>query len=226
MGNKTTMFFRSRVNQTTSEVISLDNMGTDGSTFYAATLAQVERWETWVSRGSAATLPDEDRRYNDMAQALLTAYLNLDRDLTPEYGMGKFANEYNEFLPLDTLALNEALLEWGQFATSQRYLEYFFRTFVNNATGSIIYSLFGCDADTDYGRLISTFTKAARYSGDLEWSSSLLPIVHMMAETVLRRREESLRIHPPGHLLHGLARGSSEHDICRRYVGRGYFFSV
>lgn len=223
--NATTIFLRVRANQSTSELLGLDNLLSDGNAFYAAVLSQFSRWGDWIENGALASIPDSDRRYGDMSQALMTAYLNLDRGLIPEYGMGKFANEYNEYLPLDTLALNEALLEWGQQDTAKRYLDYFFQTYINT-NGYIIYSLFGCDGDADYGRLISAFVKTVRYSGDLDWASSLISTISNMANVVLQRRQESIAIHPPGHILHGLARGSSEHDICRRYVGRGYFFSV
>ena len=39
-------------------------------------------------------------------------------------------NEYNVYLPLDTLALNGALLEWGHTDEAQQYLGYFFANFV------------------------------------------------------------------------------------------------
>merc|ERR1711957_182057 len=146
--------------------------------FAEALLAQSDRWDQWVSQGSVPSLPASHRRYAAMSQGLLTAYLNLNRGLVPEYGLGKFANEYNEYLPLDTLALNNALLEWGQHKTSLTYLDHFFRNYVDNSTGRIVYSLFGCDGDGDYGRLISTYSRAVRYSGNLTWARTHLPISH------------------------------------------------
>merc|ERR1719316_1864505 len=131
-----------------------------------------------------------------MSQGLLTAYLNLDRGFVPEYGLGKFANEYNEYLPLDTLALNNALLEWGQHGSSRQYLEHFFRNYIDNSTGKIIYSLFGCDGDGDYGRLISTFARAVRYSGDLKWGQMLLPTIEAMAGVLLDKRRDALAAFP------------------------------
>ena len=85
----------------------------DGAAFYAAVLAQSNRWGPFVARGAVPTIPDADRRYGDMSSSLLTMYMNLDQGLTPEYGAGQFWNTYNINLPLDTLALAGGLLEWG-----------------------------------------------------------------------------------------------------------------
>ena len=46
------------------------------------------------------------------------------------YGAGQFWNAYNTYLPLDSLALNGALLEWGHTTEALAYLRYFFSTFV------------------------------------------------------------------------------------------------
>ena len=132
-------------------------------------------------------LPDGDARYRDTASSLLTMYLNTDRGLRPEYGGGKFWNTYNEYLPLDTLALNGALLEFGHTEEALRYLGYFFETRVCSKPegctdhtgcdqpqgcagkpgskprlvpgGQIIYDVFGCDSDADYGRLIALYVQ-------------------------------------------------------------------
>merc|ERR1711957_230856 len=176
-----------------------------------------------VSQGSVPSLPASHRRYAAMSQGLLTAYLNLDRGLVPEYGLGKFANEYNEYLPLDTLALNNALLEWGQHKTSLTYLDHFFRNYVDNSTGRIVYSLFGCDGDGDYGRLISTYSRAVRYSGNLTWARTHLPTIESMAGVLLEKRRLAEEAFPADHVLHGMVPGSPEHDICST---KGHYFSV
>ena len=90
-----------------------------------------------MERGSQLKLPSSDQRYADTAAALLTMYLNLDQGYVPEYGAGKFWNTYNTNLPLDTLALNGALLEWGHADTALPYLSYFFEQNVNATTGLI-----------------------------------------------------------------------------------------
>ena len=68
-----------------------------------------------------------------MALALLTAYQNLDRRLTPEYGAGKFNDLHDEFIPTDTLAIAGALLEWGQHSAAQRYLDHFLTVYTNSS---------------------------------------------------------------------------------------------
>jgi len=222
-GKSTTTYTRFVANQTNGALVSTEELAADGQGFYKALLQQSKRWNAWVVGGAAASLPSSDRRYIDQTWALLTAYLNLDRGLVQEYGLGKFANEYNEYLPLDTLALNGALLEWGQHVTARRYLEYFFRNMVNATTGQIIYSLFGCDGDPDYGRLIRTYVQAVRYSGDTKWANELLPIVEKMAGVLLAKRALAETSFPKGNPLHGIVPGSPEHDICG---GKAYFFSI
>jgi hypothetical protein len=216
-------FVRIIANDTDGSAISIDELDTDGSAFVEALMAQSDKWDPWIAQGSIPTLPSSSRRYSSMSQGLLTAYLNLDRGLVPEYGLGKFANEYNEYLPLDTLALNNALLEWGQHQSSREYLEHFFRNYIDNTTGKIIYSLFGCDGDGDYGRLISTFARAVRYSGDVKWGQMLLPTVEAMAGVLLEKRQAAEAAFPAGHALHGMVTGSPEHDICGN---SGHYFSV
>ena len=54
-------------------------------------------------------------------------------------------NLYNTYLPMDTLALNGALNEFGHPELAEKYLGYFLETKINVSTGAIDYSLFGCD---------------------------------------------------------------------------------
>merc|ERR1712203_566049 len=96
-------------------------------------------------------------------------------------------------------------------------------TYVNGTTGKIIYSVFGCDGDADYGRLISLYVKAARYSGNRSWASSLLPVIEKMAEVVVAFRQESMDFYNASSLLYGLVRGSPEHDLCGE---KSFFFNV
>lgn len=222
--NESTIFLRLLANQTTSEPLSTEVME-DGNLFFKAILDQSVRWTEFVNFGAQTSLPDSDRRYRDMPNALMTAYLNTFRGMTPEYGMGKFANEYNEFLPLDTLSLHEGLLEWGHHDVSRQYLSHFFGTdkYINSTDGKIIYSVFGCDGDADYGRLISTYVKAARYSGDLQWAASLLPVIEKMAGVLLLMRQETMDTYNSSSLLYGLSMGAPEHDLCGE---KSFFFNV
>ena len=89
---------------------TLDDLGSNGTAFYAALLAQASRWYAFTDRGAKASLPQEDRRYTATANALMTMYMNTDRGLIPSYGGGQFWNEYNVWIPLNTLALVGALL--------------------------------------------------------------------------------------------------------------------
>ena len=45
-------------------------------------------------------------------------------------GAGQFWNEYNVYLPLDTLAIGTALLEWGHTKEALAYIGYFFSRMV------------------------------------------------------------------------------------------------
>merc|ERR1712137_72390 len=89
--------------------------------------------------------------------------------------------------------------------------------------GQIIYDVFGCDGDADYGRLVSLFVKAARYSGDRSWSASLLPVIEKMAGVMIQAHNASMGLFDQSSPLFGLAKGSPEHDLCG---DRSYFFNV
>ena len=100
----------------------IQSLGANGTEFYAALLAQTRRWGRFVGAGAKAVVPQADRRYTAMSNALLTMFMNNDRGLIPIYGSGQFWNTYNVYLPLDTLALNGALLEWGHTTEALSYL--------------------------------------------------------------------------------------------------------
>ena len=125
---------------------------------------------------------------------------SLERLLTPlrlHHQGGKFWNTYNEYLPLDTLALCGALAEWGHAVEAQAYLGLFLETRVCSqevchtisgkggqghkdvSKGQIIYSVFGCDSDADYGRIIALFAQLVRTSGNTTWATSMLPTVQV-----------------------------------------------
>ena len=97
------------------------------------------------------------------------------------------------------------------------------RTFGGNASfGGLIYNVFGCDSDADYGRLIGLYVQAVRYSGNLTWAAETLPAVHALADNVLVRRAEAVAMFPAGHPFHGMVYGSAEHDIC---TAPSFYFS-
>jgi hypothetical protein len=237
-----TSYFKAVVDQHCSELTLLEH-STAGDDFYDALAANADRWNGFVERGARVLIPDEDARYRDTANSLLTMYMNTDRGLLPEYGGGKFWNTYNEYLPLDTLALGGALLEFGHHQEALKYLQFFFQTRVcsqpggcidfmqnrtgskphNVSTGSIIYDVFGCDSDADYGRLIALYVQAVRYSNDFAWASLLLPTIHAMTSLILDKRAAATAAFAPDNPLHGIVAGSPEHDICG---APGYFFSV
>ena len=206
-----------------TKLVATHNLGADGSAFYRAVLAQSERWDPFVARGAVSSLPSEDQRYTDMAQAILTQNMNLDQGFVPEYGAGQFWNTYNINFPLPPLSLVGALLEWNHAPEAMQYFSWFFSQNIDPETGKINYKNFGCDSDTDYGRLMDTFAQAVRYSGNTTFAASLLPSVHGMAQMMLSKHAAALAAYPVGHPLHGIVSGSPEHDICR---DPGYFFSV
>lgn len=95
--NVTVMYLRARANQSTSQPLGVDDLGRSSDEFYQAILSQATRWDAFVRSGAVAKLPTSDVRYRDMPNALMTAYLNVMPGMTPEYGLGKFGNEHNEF---------------------------------------------------------------------------------------------------------------------------------
>eukprot|EP01052_Picozoa_sp_SAG31_P018203 SAG31_NODE_1280_length_9033_cov_11.049810_2_plen_156_part_00 len=74
--------------------VQLDELGTDGTEFYAALLAQQKRWTDFIDRGSKAVVPQADRRYTASSNALLTMFMNTFRGLIPIYGGKSFHSKY------------------------------------------------------------------------------------------------------------------------------------
>ena len=155
--------------------------------------------------------------------ARIVNLLNVSTPTCPYLPLPFSRRQYNINLPLDTLALAGALLEWGHAAEALQYLGWMLRENVVNATGAIDYKNFGCDSDADYGRIIDVFVTAVRYSGDTAWAGAWLPVIHAMASRILALRTVAAAAFPAGSPLHGIVPGSPEHDICG---DPGYFFSV
>ena len=83
--------------------------------------------------------------------------------------------------------------------------------------GQIIYDVFGCDSDADYGRLITLFVQAVRYSGNMSWAQTMMPTIHLMADmVVLAKRAEAVDAFPSEHVLHGIVAGVS--DTCSSFL--------
>ena len=219
-----------------STLLGIDNFGADGSLFYSALRQQSETWAQFAAAGTVATLPGQDRRYGDMALALLTQYLNVNRGLTPEYGAGKFHNTRNEFLPMDTQALVNALLCWGKHAEAQRYLGHFLTRFVNasdgliitgpyinQTTGRLVLGFGHGDSDADYGRIIQLFGHTVIFSGNLSWAAEFVPVVAKMADVITAWYTNATSSFPVGHPLRGIHRGPPEADFNGDH---SYFFNI
>jgi hypothetical protein len=222
-----TSYARAVVTADGTRLVSVDALGSNGSEFYEALEHQKTRWDPLVQDGAMAQLPGGDVRYVDTATALLTMYMNADKGLTPDYGMGQFWDNYNIYIPLDTNAIGGALLEWGHTEEALRYIGYFFANFVNRDTGHIIYGPFIADNLANYGRALDMFVSAVEYSSNITWAREHLPTVHAMAACVLRRRASALASFPPSSPLHGIVPGSPDHDLVTSggQVGPGFYFN-
>jgi hypothetical protein len=218
-----------------STLLGVDDLP-DGTLFYGAISAQATTWHQFATTGAVATLPDEDRRYTDTALALLTQYLNVNRGLIPEYGAGKFHNTRNEFLPMDTQALVNALLCWGKHVEARRYLGYFLTRFVNRTdglfmmgpfrnktTGKLVLGFGHGDSDADYGRIIQLFAHTVYFSGNMTWAHEYMPTVTKMADVLTAWRRNATAAFPSGHPLSGIHRGPPEADFNGDH---SYFFNI
>jgi hypothetical protein len=65
----------------------------------------------------------------------------IHQGLIPQYGAGQFWNTYNINLPLDTLALAGALLEWGHAKEALQYIGWYLHH--NIVDGKIDYKVSG-----------------------------------------------------------------------------------
>jgi hypothetical protein len=84
-----TTFIRVVVTANGTKLLHSDDLGENGTEFYAALLHQAQRWDEFVGRGAEAVIPSIDQRYADTANSLLTMYMNTDQGLIPEYGAGQ-----------------------------------------------------------------------------------------------------------------------------------------
>ena len=121
-----------------------------GQRFYTELLKQHQAWHGPLYLGGdsamSVQLPFEDRRLADMAVGALTAGLTLFRDLVPNYGTGEYWSLYFNkdtptvpcrldegacaALPMQSFALDNALLEWGLLEPARARIAFFFEHFV------------------------------------------------------------------------------------------------
>ena len=86
-----TSYLRVQISDDGAGPLQLDELSGNqgGAQFYAALLAQADRWGAFIERGAKAAVPEEDRRYVASSNALMTMFMNTDRGLIPIYGGGQ-----------------------------------------------------------------------------------------------------------------------------------------
>lgn len=207
----------------------------DGSLFFTALLAQNALWVGAPSgplHGSSAgglldgamrvQLPgQEGQRLADMGVGMLVSSQSVYLGLTPNYGFGEYywspQLDRGGSLPLTTLALNNALLDWGLYERAAELVGYYWDVDVM-ADGTI--SMAGwkpaCpfpDGLSDYGRMLQLWTRVARAieGSNATWVEAHYPKTLAMAQYMLGL----LAAAPRSGVAPGLIIGPAEHDTCQ-----------
>lgn len=76
-----TSYLRVAVAHDGGGAFQIDDLGGNGTSFYAAVLSQSVRWDGYAGAGAKAAVPQADRRYTATAAGLLTMFMNNDRVL-------------------------------------------------------------------------------------------------------------------------------------------------
>lgn len=187
--------------------------------FYAALLAYAQPWQEFFAGGMQVELDDgpEGQRLVDMSRGLIVSAMSVWVGNHPNYGDGLNYWGYNVSdngsLPLTSLALDGALLQWGLADAAADRVGYYLDTYVF-ANGSLNlmhwkdYCVFA-DSFSDYGRMLDLFVQTARVHNSAEWAAdTMLPATINMTRYVLGL----VRV---ARANHSLIVGPGEHDVCQ-----------
>lgn len=153
-------------------------------------------------------------------------------------------------LPLTTLALDTALLQFGLFDSALAKIGFYFDTFVyQNGTidmghwkdiwkdrGDGQYNCTYPDGLTDMGRILELFADTVRLSRNTSWLADHIDPAMRVGQYLLSARREAVAAFPSTDPRHGLVYGPAEHDTCDMGMGASakvvddqymlYYFSV
>ena len=137
-----------------------DPVASTASAFYAGLYGQFSRWNATLAPAMALHVPYSDRRVADMALGVIVSGLSVFlRNTEPNYGTGGYwcvdclysesqpyrpgyamgdgqgcychsVPERGGTLPLTSLAVDDALLEFGLVEEAQRQVGYYFQTYI------------------------------------------------------------------------------------------------
>jgi hypothetical protein len=191
-------------------------------------------------------IPYAERRQVDMAKGVLVAASTVYIGDEPNYGTGGHywksspparamldTSGVADSLPLTTLALDNALLQWGVHDSALSKIGFYLDTFIY-PNGSIDmghwkdvwadagvgkYNCTFPDSLTDQGRILQLYTDAVRMTRNLTFMAAHLAPAVRLAGYLLRARQLAVEKFGPGDPRHGLIYGPAEHDTCA--MGRG-----
>jgi hypothetical protein len=207
-----------------------------------ATAARVVVAAAGQGRPMQPRIPSTERRQLDMARGVIVAASTVWIGNEPNYGTGgdywltgppraamQDTSGVGDSLPLTSLALDYALLQFGLFDSALQKIGFYLDTFIfPNGTidmghwkdpwkdegGGGQWNCTFPDGLTDHGRVVALYTDAVRYSQDLGFMQAHAAAVERIARYLLRARAEAVAKFPPGDPRHGMIYGPAEHDTC------------
>jgi hypothetical protein len=248
--------------------VSLDRRYPQNSTlvspgaFWGAVVAHAAEWQEAFAPAMSVTLPYSERRQVDMAKGVLVATSTVFIGDQPNYGTDVYwlgsppaasmmdSSGRPDSLPLTTLSLDTALLQWGVFDSALSKVGFYFDTFIfPNGTADMGHwkdiwkdagvGQYNCtypDGLSDMGKLLELFADTVRLSRNTTWLTAHLPAAIRIGEYLLRARHQAVASFPPSDPRHGLIYGPAEHDTCDMGMGASlkvvddqymlYYFSV
>lgn len=215
------------------------------SVFWSAVVDHAVRWQRVFAPAMKVTLPYSDRRQVDMAKGVLVATSTVFFGDRPNYGTDVYwfggppaasmmdTSGIPDSLPLTSLSMDTALLQWGVFDSALSKVGFYFDTFIfPNGTadmghwkdvwkdaGAGQYNCTYPDGLSDMGRLLELFSDTVRLSRNTKWLAAHLPAAIRIGKYLMRARHEAVQRFPATDPRHGLIYGPAEHDTCDMGMG-------
>ena len=231
--------------------VSLDRRHPSNSTlvapsvFWSAVVDHAVKWQRIFAPAMKVTLPYSERRQVDMAKGVLVATSTVYFGDRPNYGTDVYwmggppaaammdTSGIPDGLPLTSLSMDTALLQWGVFDSALSKVGFYFDTFIfPNGTadmghwkdiwkdaGEGTYNCTYPDGLSDMGRLLELFSDTVRLSRNTEWLTAHLPAAIRIGKYLLRARHRAVSRFPASDPRYGLIYGPAEHDTCDMGMG-------
>lgn len=179
--------------------------------FYRALFELKKDCDSFLAEGMTIETPEA--RVNNACKAALIQSFQTVVGSDVKYASAGSYSERPDLagLPISIINAAEGFSELGFLKETKKYLSYYLRHYINER-GISTYE--GGAGLYDYGMLLYAVCRAYRLSGrDKAWLKENLTPVRNISRLIMKQREKSLKLNPPGSDFYGLVNSTLGDDL-------------